>query len=212
MKTIGQTLKQIREKKGISLATLSSQTAIQERFLHAIEENRFAELPSSVVAQAYLSRYASLLGVETATALAMLRRDFDVKAVSILPKALSEHRTPTSYQRTRTMWLAGVVVATLLTVGAYGAWTYRRLRTPPPLTITFPKDHQTVVSPLVIKGWTASDSMLKVDGELVSLNQDGEFAREVELGKGDHTISVVATNRYSQETKKQVTITVSEAK
>lgn len=64
MESIGKKLKREREKKGVSLDEVSSQTRVHHRVLTALEEDRFDELPSPTYVKAFLKRYAEYLGLD----------------------------------------------------------------------------------------------------------------------------------------------------
>jgi curved DNA-binding protein CbpA len=59
----GRTLKQIREKSGMDLKVVSSQTKINPRILEWIEEEAFDKLPSEVYLKGFLKAYAQCLGL-----------------------------------------------------------------------------------------------------------------------------------------------------
>ncbi|HHY36495.1 MAG TPA: helix-turn-helix domain-containing protein [Firmicutes bacterium] len=61
---IGQFLKRMREEKGISLRTVAEETKIRVRYLKALEEGDYANLPGDVYARGFLRSYARFLGVE----------------------------------------------------------------------------------------------------------------------------------------------------
>jgi cytoskeletal protein RodZ len=69
MEPLGEYLKQAREKKGLSLEQIASQTRIQERHLQALESEDFAELPAKVFAKGFVRSYAKALGLDEEEAL-----------------------------------------------------------------------------------------------------------------------------------------------
>ena len=64
MDPLGDYLKQAREKKGVSLEHISSQTRIQEYHLQALESEDFAKLPAKVFAKGFVRSYAKALGLD----------------------------------------------------------------------------------------------------------------------------------------------------
>ena len=69
MEPLGEFLKQAREKKGLSLEQIASQTRIQENHLHALESEDFANLPAKVFAKGFVRSYAKALGLDEEEAL-----------------------------------------------------------------------------------------------------------------------------------------------
>jgi cytoskeletal protein RodZ len=61
---IGPTLRKARTEKGIELSEVERVTKIRQRFLSAMEADRWEELPAPVYARSFLSTYARYLGLE----------------------------------------------------------------------------------------------------------------------------------------------------
>jgi len=57
-------LGQHRRRSGVTLENISASTKISLRFLRAIEEERFAELPGGIFARSYIRQYASAIGFD----------------------------------------------------------------------------------------------------------------------------------------------------
>ena len=69
MDPLGDYLKQAREKKGLSLEQVASQTRIQVPHLQALESEDFANLPAKVFAKGFVRSYAKALGLDEEEAL-----------------------------------------------------------------------------------------------------------------------------------------------
>ncbi len=63
-KEIGERLKEAREKKGLSLYEAEDSTKIRSKYLQAIENNNFSELPGRVYVIGFLRNYARFLGLD----------------------------------------------------------------------------------------------------------------------------------------------------
>lgn len=66
MEPLGEYLKGIRKSKNASLEAVAAKTKININYLHAIEENRFNDLPGEVFTKGFLRSYARFLGVDEA--------------------------------------------------------------------------------------------------------------------------------------------------
>jgi len=64
MSSFGETLRQERELRGISLREIADATNISRRFLEAIENDRLEILPGGVFRRAFIRQYASYLGLD----------------------------------------------------------------------------------------------------------------------------------------------------
>lgn len=140
MPDIGATLREARERNGLSVATCAERTRIRSKYLTALEENRFAALPEPAYARGFLRTYAAALGVEPQRLLAEYdvqmanaRRDPGVGAPLQL-EAREASRPPSTTSRGRgrrtgrLVWLAiGLIVAIAAVV-----WVARAVASEPP--------------------------------------------------------------------------------
>ena len=79
-KTIGETLKDERNKHRLRLEDLAKKTRIRASYLQALEENRFEDLPATTFVKGYIKTYAHVFGFDHQPLLAMLRRDYKESA------------------------------------------------------------------------------------------------------------------------------------
>jgi flagellar biosynthesis protein FlhG len=61
----GAALKKLRVAKGIELGEIAQRTKISERYLRAIEDEQFADMPAAVYVRGYVMEYARALRVDT---------------------------------------------------------------------------------------------------------------------------------------------------
>ena len=64
MENFGQFLKHERELRGVPLEEIAGATKIHIRFLQALEDNRFEEMPGEVFVKGYLKSYAKAIGYD----------------------------------------------------------------------------------------------------------------------------------------------------
>ncbi len=62
--SIGQTLKNRRLQKGLTLESVTAALRIQPKFLKALEEEQWGELPANVFLEGFLVKYAEHLGLD----------------------------------------------------------------------------------------------------------------------------------------------------
>jgi flagellar biosynthesis protein FlhG len=60
----GELLRKIRQTRGIELGDISQRTKISERYLRAIEEERFSDMPAAVYVRGYVMEYARALRMD----------------------------------------------------------------------------------------------------------------------------------------------------
>jgi cytoskeleton protein RodZ len=64
MSSIGETLRRERLRRNLDLEQISRELKISQRFLEAIEEERFDRLPAGVFAKSFVRQYAVMLGLD----------------------------------------------------------------------------------------------------------------------------------------------------
>ncbi len=62
--TVGQHLKTIRTRRGLSLKQVSQRTHIQPNQLRAIESGHWSRLPEAIYVKGFLKQYAQALGLD----------------------------------------------------------------------------------------------------------------------------------------------------
>ncbi len=64
MDSIGDSLRQAREEKGLSLSDVQRITKIRSHYLEALEAGEFAILPGQAYERAFIRTYASAIGID----------------------------------------------------------------------------------------------------------------------------------------------------
>lgn len=62
---LGKKLKEARENKGLSLREVEEATKIRKKYLQALENEKFEEIPGRTYAKGFLKNYSSFLGLDT---------------------------------------------------------------------------------------------------------------------------------------------------
>ncbi len=86
MSALGEQLRTRREELGISLEDVSAEIRIRPKYLQALEESRFSELPGRVATKGFLRNYARYLGLDPEEVLESYRQEFpEESAASVAP-------------------------------------------------------------------------------------------------------------------------------
>ena len=125
---VGETLQLARERKGVDLYRAERDTKIRLRYLSALEDGAYDELPPPVYTKGFLRNYAIYLGLDPDEILERWRDEMDcsprVRAPVGRAAAAADRRAGQAASRLRPgMFVAGLVV--LVIVG------FRRLPRPP---------------------------------------------------------------------------------
>lgn len=117
---IGSTLREARERKGLSLARVEADTRIRARWLKLLEEERFDLLPERVYAIGFLRTYARYLGLEEQRFVDELASRLEPEReheARLVPQAGASRPVPV---RSLLLAAAGVAAVAVVVVGLIG--------------------------------------------------------------------------------------------
>ncbi|HYM53414.1 MAG TPA: helix-turn-helix domain-containing protein, partial [Candidatus Dormibacteraeota bacterium] len=217
---LGEVLRIAREAKGVDLARVERDTKIRVRYLSALENGEYRDLPGSVYTKGFLRNYAAYLGLDAEYLIDLYR----LESAGAKPERLTVPTPPRpiATRRSRGFVLTpGAVVAALLTVGV-GLFiyyigselvTFARI---PALTITDPVSDVAGYqgTAYTIRGITEPNSRVTVDGlrenPNVIADPSGAFTIRVRLLPGKNVITLVAldpvTGRLSPEVSRTIEV------
>lgn len=123
MPTLGEELRQAREKRGISLRQIADATHIGVRFLQAIEEDDYKILPGGIFNRAFVKSFAKYIGVDEQYALDLYQQKLNEQGgeppkTPALPLEGIEDNEPSSWTSTF-LWAIGLIILGLGVIGAY---------------------------------------------------------------------------------------------
>ena len=141
MSSIGETLRRERLRQNLDLGQISRELKISQRFLDAIEDERFDRLPAGVFARSFVRQYATLLGLDAEELVGELQKtieppaptprasQYSVEPIDSIQVPRVEHWEAVS-DRARFEWasplpaLALLVVVLLVCSGVYTFWQH----------------------------------------------------------------------------------------
>lgn len=209
-KTVGEMLRESRERYRLSLDDVAQRTRIRVSYLKALEENRFQDLPAATFVKGYIKTYSKMFDLEYQPLLALLRRDYKESAKGeLVPR---EFLAPVI--RDRFTWspitlVAGLVATAFVTLLLYVSVQWYNLNKPPQLEIISPQDEAVVASRVIVEGVTHPEATVLINLQPVALQPDGSFETEIFIPReGTSTITVEATDRRGKTTLEQRTVVV----
>ncbi|MCA9389850.1 helix-turn-helix domain-containing protein [candidate division WWE3 bacterium] len=199
MKTVGELLREERQKQRKTLEQIAEITKIRPSMLEHLENGEYDQLPSKTYVQGFVRAYAQALKLDLNKALAFFRREYDLKA--------SQERLPpqpinkAGFIITPTKVASVVGIAILLLFFGFLFWQFRQFAGKPVLIVDYPPDQISIQKNFVnVSGKTDPDVSIVINGEQVPVNQDGTFQITVELSEGINTVTVTAHNSIGKET------------
>jgi cytoskeletal protein RodZ len=199
MKKAGEVLHQRRMAKNLSLSQIAEITKIPQETLKALEHNQYNQLPDLTFSLGFVKNYARFLDLDPDKISALFKRSYkNYQHKNILPPCLDKSR---KFVINPKLGWAGLVSVILLFVGLFIFIQLKSIFSSPRLELESPLDGQRVSSLVLIKGQTDTDTTMMVNGELVSVDTNGQFETQYELIPGENSLTFVATNRRGRETK-----------
>jgi len=197
MKTIGSVLKEARLAKGMDIAVVARDTKIKPEFIRALEHESWEKLPELPVVTGFVKNLAPALGVSRDKALALLRRDYPPKTVSLSPKP---DVSPKLWAGPRVAFALGII-SVLAVVGAYLGVQYKSFISPPALEVVAPKDEETVTAKQVeVVGTTDPNATVRVNNQPALVERDGSFSVIIDVAEDTRAIEIKSVSRSGQET------------
>ena len=192
MKTIGEILKSARIHKKYSLKKLGQITKIKSGFIDSIEKEKWSALPPFPTVLGFVKSIAGAIGVDEKTAVAVLKRDYPPKNLSINPKPDVESHFMWSPKLT---FFVGIAVFAAALFG-YLTFQYIRFSSPPRLRVESPKEDQVVVSgSVLVFGTTDSDAKVTANNQPILVDENGKFSGSLDVTKDTREIKVTAVSR-----------------
>lgn len=204
MKTAGEILRNTRVEKKLEFEEIEKATKIRTKYLDALEKNDFAKIPGGApTTKGFIKNYAEYLGLSAVGVLAVFRRDFrESKTGQIIPQGyyepINSHKL--SWNPRFTVFLGvAILVAGLSAYLFFQVFSYF---SPPSLSVSSPKEGSLISQQDVeILGKSDPDATVYVNGELVAIDEKGNFQTKISLFPGDNKVKIESVSRRGKKTE-----------
>ena len=208
MRTVGDILKETREKKFYTIDEIEKATKIRKELLEALEKGQYEKLPPPTFVQGFIKSYGKFLGLNTEKLLAVFRREFS--EVKNPPRILESFKNPMDNKRFRITPGRILVSATLTLViifFVYLWFQYRFLVGAPALEVSEPTDQFNAISnEITILGKTDPESKVSINNQEIAVEQNGKFSQQIKLSDNVNKIVILATSKSGKQTKIERTV------
>jgi transcriptional regulator with XRE-family HTH domain len=217
---LGEVLRAAREAKGVDLLRVERDTKIRVRYLSALENGEYRDLPGAVYTKGFLRNYGLYLSLDPEYLIDLYR--LESSTVSAERASVAPPPRPIAVRRSRGFVLTpGIVVAAILTVmvfgiGAYLAGQLIAFAGTPELRVVDPAGPLAAYdgSSYTFRGVTAPGARVTVTGPrenpVVTADDEGVFEVVVDLVPGSNIVRLVAfdhtTGRTSAEVERAITV------
>lgn len=208
MRTVGQILKEERERKFYTLDEIEEATKIRKELLEALEAGQYSKLPPPTFVQGFIKNYGKFLKLDTNKLLAIFRREFSERIHP--PRILETFSNPvdkTRFKLTPARALGGVILSLIIIFFVYLWFEYRFLVGGPFLEVSQPVNQFNTTSATVqVAGRTDPEVSLSINNQEIGVDLDGKFSQEIKLSDDINTIIITAKSKSGQVTKVERTV------
>ena len=201
---VGEQLRDARETKGIDIFRAERDTKIRSKYLSALEDGDYTELPGDVYTRGFLRNYASYLGLDADEIEEQWRSQAGAPEVGrsaiVGPQPLTIRRGIV-FQRSHAV--IGVVLVIILIVASYFGLQLSRYLAYPTLALDSHITSPVVVSvgstSYVLKGTATSGTTVLIswngqDPKPVTTDDSGHWTYQAALQAGSNQFDITAKN------------------
>lgn len=202
MKKLGEILKEQRVARHLSTEEVASELLFKKEVVQALEDGDWGALPEAATVKGFIKNYADLLELDSGHLLALHRAEYDER----------KYTTPQAKRKRRLMFTPNLIPPLTFAIAAvtffvYLAVQYTSILSAPKVEIYTPQNDITTAAAVIeVSGKAEEDTTVSIDGELVPIDESGNFNYQMKLEDGRNVIEVVASKRLSPKTKKTIVV------
>jgi len=200
--SVGETLQAQRQQKKLSLEAASAATKISVKYLTALENGDYKNLPDGVYARNFLREYCYYLKLDCKYLLESFKEEINLVKIEEKDRPVFSRQLP---KRQYFFSLPKVTRNIILLIAIILGFVYLGLRieqviAPYRLTIDFPpENYVTSERKITLTGQAEREARLFVNNQDVFSDETGRFSQEVNLKEGLNVITVKAKKKYGRE-------------
>lgn len=195
--SLGEELRRARQNKNLDIDEVANKLKIRRSYLISLEAENIDALPSGLYGKNFLKKYADFLEVDpvlTANFLNSWQENENLNPFS--QKVLERKKFLIFPKIIRNILLIIVILSGIF----YLIFYFNKITTPPELVVNKPDKNMVLQeSEIMIKGWSDKEAEIKINGELILSDNDGNFSKLISLKSGINTLEVSAKRKYSRE-------------
>lgn len=194
----GLQLKQARLDKDLTTKIISQELQIKEEYLIALEENSFEKLPAGLYGKNFIKQYANYLGLNSERIAKDWYEQISNNSADnpFSRKIIAQHKFIIFPKLLKNLLIILAVTICFL----YLIFYFKKIILPPQLLIIYPETNLSLdVNRITILGQTENEAEVRINGEIVLNNTNGNFEQNINLKKGLNNIIIKAKKKYSRE-------------
>lgn len=201
-KTLGQTLEAARTAKRLSVDEMCQGARIAKKYILALEQENYDELPGRPYGECFIKSYCQCLGLDEKEFIRLYNKK---KRVKNIDGAIDINKPIRKISRFSLLVapkiIRNVITAIILIIClTYLGGKIQAIVRPPALKIISPAtDMITDKNTILITGDTEPETKVTINGQKVLVQSDGEFFKQLFLQPGVNTIKIIAKKKHSAE-------------
>ncbi|MEK7167889.1 MAG: helix-turn-helix domain-containing protein [Patescibacteria group bacterium] len=203
--SLGERLLEARQEKGLSLERAAKDLNIAFKYLEALENNQFTDLPGKAYLRIFLKRYSQYLNL-------------DFNELWPLARGLAEKENgkflgaDQKYFRSWPRFIRKVLtVLVVLSVLVFLGVKIKLIFSAPSLSILYPADGIIMKEKQIeVRGQSVPEAEIVINNQIVFMDNEGKFSAQVDLQKGLNLIKITAKKRYSRQNEADLRILLQE--
>ncbi len=195
---LGDKFRQKRADLQLDIHTIAARTAIQKKYLEAIENAQYSLLPKAKAYRlAYVRQFAEAVGLDPAQCAEQFLHEDGLHDLTIVHPHRSIKLFP--FSSISIFVRNGVLIAGVLLFVVYLGWQVHGILEPPHLEVFAPVEGYILNNPTaLVQGETDKETRLTVNGQDIMVNEAGQFEAKIDLSTGVNTIVITATKKHGK--------------
>ena len=209
-KLLGERLREIREKAGVSIEEMANAIKVNKKYLRKIESDNYEGMPSEVYVRGFLKSYSDFLGIKYENVLAIYKKERGIEK--------NINKIKQSEPKKKKVKIPTIVISFKVVTGIFFAlfalgimgYFYKeanKLSETPRLLISQPINHSTIKDNSVdLVGITDIGAKVTINGQPIFVDEKGGFKERIGLKEGINKLVIKASNKFNKEIVKEITL------
>jgi len=207
IESLGEKIKRHRESQGLNLEKIARKLQINSRYLKALENDDYKNLPAEIYTKNFIRRYSNLLNINEASAIALFNKEkkfFEKTSAKVPLKYKNSKKTFLSrfihFVLTPSTIKYSFIALIFIIIAFYITFSINKIFSPPELIIKYPVENNiiTMDNSITVEGVTEKEVELTINSKQILYDEDGRFKTTLDLHKDLNMIKIVAKKKHSK--------------
>jgi cytoskeletal protein RodZ len=208
---LGVKLIECRKERELSLEDIYRICNIPVKYLKALEEEKWNDLPGEVYLKNFLEKYCDILDLNFKLCFKQYKKQINNRESHLKNKtknkkpkqkisSLLEFITPRRFK------VIMIVIILIIFLG-YIYFKINDYASPPELEIIYPQENlETTENIITISGKTEAEAMVFINSENIPVEEDGHFDFDVKLKYGLNRFYLTSQRKHGRQNEKEIII------